>query len=326
MMRLQKMSTENIKTVAVIGAGIMGEGIAQNFAQAGLSVRLVDQGKDILDRCLRQMDANLNLLLEFGLLLENSSDIKARIMPFLSRDLAEAMKDCDFIVEAIPEILQLKKDLLSQIDSFHKEVILGSNTSSFTVSQIAEGSRNPGRVIGTHYFNPAHIMPLVELHTGKDTRAEVVEVTKALMQRVGKVPVIVRKEVPGFIVNRIQGAMEREIGYLIDEGIVTPADLDVAAKASYGFRLACMGPMEAEDMIGLDTAMRVSGQIYKTLNDKITPSPVLVGKVEKGELGLKSGKGWYDYMNRSQEEVKGEINRRLLQQLALFNSRRKKDA
>lgn len=326
MMRLQKMNTENIKTVAVIGAGIMGEGIAQNFAQAGLSVRLVDQGKDILDRCLRQMDANLNLLLEFDLLLENPSDIKARIMPFLSRDLAEAVKDCDFIVEAIPEILQLKKDLLSQIDSFHKEVILGSNTSSFTVSQIAEGSRNPGRAIGTHYFNPAHIMPLVELHTGKDTRADVVEVTKALMLRVGKVPVIVRKEVPGFIVNRIQGAMEREIDYLIDEGIVTPADLDVAAKASYGFRLACMGPMEAEDMIGLDTAMRVSGQIYKTLNDKITPSPVLVRKVEKGELGLKSGKGWYDYRNRSQEEVKGEINRRLLQQLALFNSRRKEDA
>lgn len=325
MIHLQKMDAENIKKVVVIGAGIMGEGIAQNFAQAGLSVRLIDQGKDILDRCLHQIDANLGLFMEFNLLRENPSAIKARIKPFLSRDLTKAIKDCHFIVEAIPEILQPKKDLLAQIDSLDKEVILGSNTSSFTISQIAEGSRYPGRVIGTHYFNPAHIMPLVELHKGKDTRDEVMEATKALMLRAGKMPVIVRKEVPGFIVNRIQGAMEREIDYLIDEGVVTPEDLDIAAKASYGFRLACMGPMETEDMIGLDTAMRVSGGIYKTLNHKITPSPTLVGKVEKGELGLKSGKGWYDYRNRSQEEVKGEINRKLLQQLVLFNSRRDKD-
>jgi 3-hydroxybutyryl-CoA dehydrogenase len=319
------MNTKNIKTVAVIGAGIMGEGIAQNFAQAGLSVRIVDQEKDILDRCLHQIGANLNLFLEFNLLHEDPSRIRARIEPFLTGDLAAAVEGCEFIVEALPEVLDLKKVLLSQLDSFNPEAILGSNTSSLTISQIAEGARYPGRVIGTHYFNPAHIMPLVELHKGKETRDEVMETTKALMLRAGKMPVIVRKEVPGFIVNRIQGAMEREIDYLIDEGIVTPEDLDVAAKASYGFRLACMGPMETEDMIGLDTALRVSGRIYKTLSDKTTPSPTLAAKVEKGELGLKSGMGWYDYRDRTQEQVKEGINRKLLEQLALLISRRGKD-
>jgi len=318
------MTAEDITTVAVIGAGIMGEGIAQNFAQAGLSIRLVDQGNDILDRCLHQIDANLNLFLEFNLLREDPSHIRARIRSFLSGDLARAVKDCHFIVEALPEMLDLKQGLLSQLDSFNPEAIVGSNTSSLTISQIAEGSRHPGRVVGTHYFNPAHIMPLVEVHKGKDTRDEVVEVTKALLAKAGKMPVIVRKEVPGFIVNRIQGAMEREIDYLIDEGIVTPEDLDIAAKASYGFRLACMGPMETEDMIGLDTALRVSGRIYKTLNDKTTPSPTLAAKVERGELGLKSGIGWYDYRDRTQEQVKEEINRKLLEQLALLTSRRQK--
>jgi 3-hydroxyacyl-CoA dehydrogenase len=315
------MQAENIKTVAVIGAGIMGEGIAQNFAQAGLDVRLIDQSKDILDRCLHQIEANLNQFLEYQLIKEKPSEIKKRIKVFLSGDLAKAIKDCDYIVEVIPEILQLKKELVSQIDSLCANAIFASNTGSLTISLIAEGSRYPGRIIGTHYFNPAHIMPLVEIHKGKDTLDETVAVTKAFMLRIGKMPAIVRKEVPGFIVNRIQGAMEREIDYLIDEGIVTPEDLDIAAKASYGFRLACMGPMEAEDMIGLDTAMRVSPIIYKSLSNSIVPSPALVKKVEKGELGIKSRVGWYDYRNRPIEEVKAEINRKLLQQLVLFRSR-----
>lgn len=316
------MKAENIKTVAVIGAGIMGEGIAQSFAQAGFTVRLVDQEKNILGGCLKQIEANLGLFAQSGLLQEKPPVIRSRITPFLLKDLAKAVKDSDFIVEAIPEIIQAKKDLLAQVDSINPEAILGSNTSSFTISSIAEDSRYPGRVIGTHYFNPAHIIPLVELHRGKYTRDDVVSATRTLMTRAGKIPVMVLKEMPGFVVNRIQGAMEREIDYLIDEGIITPEDLDKAAKASYGFRLACMGPMEAEDMIGLDTALRVSGHLYKTLSNKTTPSPSLAAKVEKGELGLKSGQGWYDYRERLPGQVKEEINRKLIQQLILFNSRR----
>ena len=299
------MKAGNIKRVLVVGAGVMGEGIAQNFAQAGLSVRLVDQGQEILERCLAKIEANIGLFLEFGLLREEPSSIKSRIEPVLSQYLAQAIQDCDFVVEAIPEILQLKRDLFAQMDSCRQDIILSSNTSSFTISAIAEGLRHPGRAVGLHYFNPAHIMPLVEIHRGHHTEDEVVEVARELMLKVGKNSVLVRKEVPGFIVNRIQGAMKREIDYLIDEGIVTPEDLDTAIKGSIGFRLACFGPMEAEDMIGLDTAARVSAQIFKVLSNKTEPSPLLLEKVNKGELGIKSGKGWYDYTGKTREERGG---------------------
>ena len=141
--------------------------------------------------------------------------------------------------------------------------------------------------------------------------------------RVGKKPILVRKEIPGFIVNRLTGAMEREIDYLLDEGIVTPEDLDTAVKASYGFRLACLGPMEAEDMIGLDTVARASGNIFKVLSNKTEPSPLLLEKVDRGELGIKSGKGWYDYTGKTREEISDKINKRLLRQLALFNAHEK---
>ena len=197
-------------------------------------------------------------------------------------------------------------------------MIIASNTSSFTMDMLTEKLKTPQRMIGLHYFNPAHIIPAVEIHRGKDTDDDVVEQTRALMIRTGKKPVIVLKTVPGFIINRLTGAMEREIDYLIDEGIVTPEDLDIAVKASYGFRLACMGPMAQEDMIGLDTSARVSGNVFKVLSNKTEPSPVLMEKVKKGELGIKSGKGWYDYCGKTRDEVHDKINRRLLKQLALF--------
>lgn len=317
------MKVENIKKVVVVGAGTMGEGIAQNFSQAGLSVQLIDLDQRILDRCLAQIEANLRLFLEFDLLHEEPSSIMSRIKPVLSRHLGQAIKDCDFVTEAIPEVLDLKRDLFAQLDSCRQDIILSSNTSSLTISAIAEGMRTPGRVIGLHYFNPAHIMPLVEIHRGQDTEDEVVEVARELMMRVGKKPVLVRKEIPGLIVNRLTGAMEREIDYLLDEGIVTPEDLDTAVKTSYGFRLACLGPMEAEDMIGLDIAARASGNIFKVLSNKTEPSPLLLEKVDKGELGIKSGKGWYDYTGKTREEISDKINRRLLGQLALFNAREK---
>ena len=317
------MKVEDITNVVVIGAGIMGVGIAQNFAQSGLSVRLVDQEKDVLDRALSKIDANLKLFLEYDLLREEPSSIKSRIRPFPANEINDAIRDCEFVVEAVPEVLQIKKALFERLDALSQDVILASNTSSFTISNIAEGMHTPNRVVGLHYFNPAHIIPAVEIHRGEHTSDDAVHVTRELMIRVGKKPVIVQKAVPGFIINRLTGAMEREIDYLIDEGIVTPEDLDTAVKASYGFRLACLGPMEAEDMIGLDTSARVSERVFKVLSNRTEPSPKLLEKVERGELGIKSGKGWYDYTGRSSEDVGNRINRRLLEQLILFRKAEK---
>lgn len=314
------MIIEDIQSVVVVGAGIMGNGIAQNFAEAGFSVQIIDQNPQILEAAIKQIEVNLNLFKEFDLIKESPETIKSRIKAFLPDQLVEAAKGCAFIVEALPEILELKRDWFKKLDGLAGEIILASNTSSLTISAIAEGLTNAEKVVGLHYFNPAHIIPAVEIHRGRDTSDEVVEVTRKLMLKSGKKPVLVRKEVPGFIINRLTGAMEREIDYLLDEGIVTPEDLDTAVKASYGFRLACMGPMEAEDMIGLDTAARSSGNIFKVLSNSTEPSLELLKKVEKGELGVKSGRGWYDYTGKTREEISDMTNRRLLKQLALFKT------
>jgi len=315
------VQAENIHNTAIIGAGIMGQGIAQSFAQAGLNVKIVDIDASKLTDCRSQINVNIKQFAEFGLVSEDIQLIESRISYFLMSDLKKAAADSDFFLEAIPEKLELKKELFSQLDAYNTTAILASNTSSFTIDALTDGLKHPENVIGVHYFNPAHIIPLVELHRGQTTTDEVYEETRRLMQLSGKKTVLVRKEVPGFIVNRLTGALEREIDYLLDEGIVTPEDLDIAVKSSIGFRMACLGPQQVEDMIGLDTASRSSTNIFKVLSNRIGPSPSLIEKVKKGELGIKSGKGWYDYSGKTRQEVLNENNRLLLQQLKLYQSR-----
>jgi 3-hydroxybutyryl-CoA dehydrogenase len=309
-----------IKQVVVIGAGNMGEGIVQSFAQAGRSVKVLARRRETLDRCLQQIDSNLKLFAEFQLLDEAPEVIGSRITYIPMAELSEAIRGCHFIVETIPEVLADKKELFGKLDSCAPEVILASNTSSITVTALTEGMKTAYRVVGTHYFNPAHIMPLVEIHRGENTSERVVQTTRDLLLQVGKKPVLVKKEIPGFIVNRIQGAVFREIGYLLDEGVATPEDIDMAAKAMYGFRLSCIGPMEADDMIGLDTSARVSANLFKTLSNRTQPSETLMDKVNRGELGIKTGSGWYNYGSKTRTQVLDEINRRLLRQLVLFKT------
>jgi len=317
------VKAEDICKVVVVGTGAMGEGIAQNFAQAGLSVLITDIDNGAAERCLAQIDSSLALFRELDLLKEDASLIKSRIAPFPMERLTEVIQKCDLLVEAIPEDLDLKRSLFSQIDISSQDIILCSNTGSFTISSISEGLLYPGRVVGLHYFYPAHIIPLVEIHRGSETDDRAIEVVRDLMYRIGKKPIMVMKEIPGFIVNRIQAALSREISYLVDEGVTTPEDLDVAAKASYGFRLACFGPFEIQDMNGLDSILKARNIIVKSLCNSTAPSDVLVKKVEAKELGVKSGRGWYDYKGMSREEIRGKTNRKLLQQLILYYSREK---
>jgi len=312
-----------IKQIVVIGAGNMGEGIVQSFAQAGKSVKVLARTKETLDKCRQQIDTNLKLFAEFQLLEESPEVIKSRITYMPMAALVEAIKGCQFIVETIPEVLAEKKELFGKLDGCDTDVILASNTSSITITTLTDGMKTAYRVVGTHYFNPAHIMPLVEIHRGKYTSDKVIQTTRDLMLQVGKKPILVGKEIPGFIVNRIQGALFREISYLLDEGVATPEDIDMAAKAMYGFRLSCVGPMEADDMIGLDTSARVSANLFKTLSNRTEPSAALLDKVSRGELGIKTGSGWYNYRGKTRAQVLDEINRRLLRQLVLFKARNK---
>jgi 3-hydroxybutyryl-CoA dehydrogenase len=304
--------------VLIVGTGTMGEGIAQTFAQCGSDVRLVARRDEPLTRALGQIRQNVQQFIEFGLITESAEQVTGRIEGMVTTDMVEAVEGCTYVIETVQEVLDQKKDLLARLQAANHALIIGSNTGSFTMDTLVEGLPRPDNVIGIHYFNPAHIIPLVEIHRGSDCSDATYDETKRILEASGKKTVLVRVERPGFIVNRLMGALEREIDYLLDEGIVTPEDLDIAVKSSTGFRFACLGPMEVEDMIGLDIAAVVSGRVFKGLSNATEPSPMLLEKVEKGELGIKAGKGWYDYSGKTREEVLKEKNRKLLPQLKLF--------
>ncbi|MDO6695438.1 3-hydroxyacyl-CoA dehydrogenase NAD-binding domain-containing protein [Aliiglaciecola sp. 3_MG-2023] len=309
---------KNIKRVAVIGAGVMGQGIAQGFAQAGLKVDVYDISEDALGRCESGISRNLEQFQTHGLIAENKVEILKRINYTATEDVAKHLEYCDVVVEVLPELIDLKQQFFEKLDGLPENIILATNTSSMTVSDVGAKMTTQHRLIGLHYFNPAHIIPAVEVHKCSQTSQHTIDLTLALMKAIGKQPVLVRKEIPGFIINRLTGAMEREIDYLLEQGVVSPEDLDTAVKASYGFRLACLGPMEAEDMIGLDTAARASANIFPTLSKADLPSQQLIDKVERGELGLKSGEGWYQYDQGRGEKKVAVNNERLLRQLKLF--------
>lgn len=311
----------DISRVLVIGAGTMGEGIAQHFAQAGLQVQLADIAPAMLERCEAQIKANLTLSEEFSLLKDDVETILGRISYAQINDGPDLGGGCgqvDFVVECVSENLDLKRELFVKLDALFPGVVLASNTSSLTISQISEGLGSPSRVVGLHYFYPAHIVPLVEIHGGKCTDAAALELCKDLMIRVGKRPIMVKKEIPGLIVNRIQAAYNREVTYLLEQGVASAEDLDMAAKASYGFRLSCLGPLQIHDLNGLDIVLKAGGKVRQTLYSGSESSPALIAKVEAGELGVKTGKGWHNYAGRSREEVLEECNRKLLRQLVTF--------
>ena len=314
------MKPNEIGTVTIVGAGTMGEGIAEVFAQAGRSVRIVDTCEENLQRCLSLIEGDVALLEEYGLVDESPAAILNRIAPFPIRRLGQALKGAELVVETIPEILAVKRKLYARLDTLPSRVIIASNTSSIPISELAEGMNTPERVIGVHFFNPAHLMPLVEIHVGKQTAGEVAERTLRLMRAVGKTPVLIKKALPGFIINRITGAMMREIYHLLDEGVATPEEIDLAVQNSTALKLACFGPMELEDMAGLDTAYRVHSRTFETLSNSRTPSPLLLEKANRGDLGYKSGKGWLEYDRTPYRDIVGERNRRLLRQLALRKS------
>ncbi len=324
------MNVQDVKKILVVGAGAMGEGIVQSFAQAGLEVVLVDIKKrpegsenESLDRCRRQIEANLVLMKEYDLISEDILSVMSRIdyrhMGNMN-GIETVLDDIDYVVESVPENLDLKRDLFSKLEEgLRSNVIISSNTSSLTVNELAEGMKNPERFVGLHYFYPSHIIPLVEIHGGNETAEYAINLSKSLMDSVGKKPIIVKKVLPGLIVNRIQAAYNREIAYLLDEGVASAEDLDLAAMASYGFRLSCLGPLEIHDLNGLDVVMKAGGRVRSTLYNGTESAPSLVKRVESGELGVKTGKGWHDYTGRSREEVLNRSNRRMLKVLQTFN-------
>jgi 3-hydroxybutyryl-CoA dehydrogenase len=312
------MSAKNAEKILVIGTGTMGEGIAQTFAQNGFDVRFVARREEPLTRALGQIRQNVRQFIEFDLIHETAEQVTARIEGVVTTDMAQAVEGCSYVVETVREVLDDKRALIAAIQAVNPNVVIGSNTGSMTVDSLAEGMPNPATIIGIHYFNPAHIIPLVEVHRGSQTSDAAFELTERMMKESGKNTALVRKEMPGFIVNRVMGAITRECAFILDEGICTPEDLNTAIKSSTGFRFACLGPMEVDDMIGLDICATVSGRVFPRLSNATGPSKLILERVERGELGIKTGKGWLDYGGRTRAEILEEKNRALLPQLKLF--------
>jgi 3-hydroxybutyryl-CoA dehydrogenase len=291
-----------IRNVAVVGAGVMGHGIAQLYALAGFPVSLYDVREEYLDRAFRAMEDSLSLLVKEEFVTE-ARKVEALRRVSRTTDLEAAVKDADFITEAIPEVLEMKWELFATLERLAKpDAIIASNTSTLPISRMAKHSATPHRMIITHFFNPAQLVPLVEIVKHEKTAGPVVETTIALMRTIGKHPVLLKKEVPGFIANRLQAAIVREAFHLLDEGVADARDIDAAITAGPGFRWAFIGPIETADFGGLDTWKRVIDNLAPELDKRESAPERIVDSVAKGNLGTKTGKGIYSYTDVSVPE------------------------
>jgi 3-hydroxybutyryl-CoA dehydrogenase len=255
---------------------------------------------------------NLNQLKDKGIMDENTiQSIFSRIT--LTESMAEATKDADFIVECIPENMELKQNLFMSLESHCRpDTIFASNTSVMSITEIASKCKDKSRVVGTHFWNPPYLIPLVEVVKAEDTSDEVMDKTMELLNKAGKHPIRVNKDVPGFVANRLQHALWREAISIVERGIADAATVDEAIKYSFGLRLPKLAPMENADMVGTDLTLSIHSYILKYLENSTEPSPILKEKVQKGELGFKSGKGFQEWTKEEIDKSNKELREYLI--------------
>ncbi len=280
-----------METVLVVGAGFMGAGIAQVCATSGRRVYLMDTEPQALERALTGMEHSLAKLAQKGLISSEPQEVLTRVAK--EHDLASAA-GADWIIEAAPEIEDLKLELFGELDRLAPAATpLASNTSSIPITRLARATANPGRVLGLHFFGPVPLMGLVEVVRGQETAEQVFEKSVDFVRSLGKTPVKVNRDIPGFVMNRIFSAAFREAVDLVADGVVSPQDVDLGMRLGYGWNA---GPFEIADNAGLDTFILI-GEFLKSLGeDELVPCSDLLPKmVAAGRLGRKAGKGFYRY-------------------------------
>jgi 3-hydroxybutyryl-CoA dehydrogenase len=289
--------------IAVIGASLMGHGIAQVFALAGHDVAITDSFTSNLENVKERISANLRDL---------GDDPKAveRVTP--NADLAAAVRDADFVVEAVLEDLPLKQKLFGEIEKHVRaDAILACNTSVIPITKIMEGLKHRERALGTHWWNPPYLVPLVEVIGTPWTSQSSIDTTMALHKAIGKTPVHVKKDVAGFVGNRLQHALWREAIALVEHGICDAETVDTVIKAAFGRRLAVLGPLENADLVGTDLTLAIHNTVLPEIESRPGPSPYLEKLVADGKLGFKSGEGFRKWTPEQQKELRAKVTRHL---------------
>ena len=298
--------------ILVVGSGTMGNGIAQVLAQGGNTVFLNDMNRDILQA------AKSNIELQLAIMVKNELLAESRVAEVLGNirfceNLSECTADIDLVIEAIPEKIELKEKLFTRLEELCPEkTIFATNTSGISINSLAQKVKRKDKLIGTHFFMPAHLIPLVEVVVGKDTAAETVEFVMQVLHSAGKKPIKVAVDLPGFIANRLQHALAREAMSLVQKGVATAEDIDEVVKSSLAIRLLFTGPLEQRDFNGLDTHLSIASYLYEDLENTVKPLKILEDKVAAGKLGLKTGEGFYDWRSKDKTNVLADKNQLLI--------------
>lgn len=301
-----------MKYVAVIGTGIMASGIAAGFIAKSIPVVILGRSKEKSDACLSKA---ISLAEKIGLSGENSKKQSSEIFSSQTTEVLEAWKnwdDCEWVIETIAENLALKQAIFKHLDEVvPAHIPIGSNSSGFPISKIALGLKTANRMIGAHYFMPAEVVPLVEIVMGEKTDIAFAEKACQIYKAIDKKPVLVKKDIPGFLANRIQHALMREALSLVQEGIATPEDIDDAVRYSFGFRYAAVGPMTQKEISGWDGMANAAKEIYPSLSNITTLPPKVVQLMSEGKTGMKAGEGFRTWSPEEIKKTSDSYSRRL---------------
>lgn len=296
------MRLEQIKKIAIAGAGIMGASIAQIFAREGYRVALYDIAEAGIENGRKLIAINQEASITAGeITQEESMALRQRISFSLD---PECFRDADFVIEAIVEKMAVKHTFWSQVSAIAPvNAVLTTNTSGLSITEIAEAVERPERFGGMHWVNPPHIVPLVEVIRGEKTAPAAADLIFALAEKIGKKPVMVKKDAKGFILNRFQFCILREAMHIVESGIATMEDVDNVFKYGLGMRYACLGPFQIADLGGLDTFYSIASYLFRDISDAKEPQGLLADRMAERAYGTKTGKGFYDYGNGRAERV-----------------------
>ncbi|SFE57885.1 3-hydroxyacyl-CoA dehydrogenase [Alteribacillus iranensis] len=288
----------SIKNIMVIGGGIMGRGIAYAGAAGGYNVTLFDIDDNVLQEAEREIDRFFETAVERGKLEATTAEQAKAAMTFTT-EMEKQASHADFVIEAVPENMDIKRNVFEQLDQYTKDdVILATNTSTMSPTEIGSYTGRPDKVIAMHFFNPVPKMKLVEIIRGLETSDDTADATRAVAEQMGKKTVVVN-EFPGFVTSRMSSLVGNEAFHMLQEGVGTPEEIDRAIELGLNYP---MGPFKLGDLVGLDTRLRNLEYLHKTLGERFRPSPLLVKYVKANRLGKKTGKGVYDYTEEGERQ------------------------